>query len=532
MKLRVLGLLLGVALTATLAVILLQPGRPQNLYCRFATCPVTHDLDNVCRVVATAAGFPIQQRYEEMARRFVATWPTPRAHRLAEAVGNAPAGERYDVIVDALLAEGVQNWSCAPLTDWLSATLAVTQRHLTLDGVPVAALEAGLLRAEALDPSGMRIEPLLAALERRKEQRPLVLGFHPALPFGTLAQVLATLGAAGHAQVQLMPLDLQKPALTVSLPALGTCPTCLTTPGEMLALPQLSEGRSLMTLLGHRAEPKPDPALDAHALALTVALTLEGQVYVAGRGGVLASPGGKGPTVGGNTAALDLEALSLRLNEVRAVFPDDRDVIVGADLRARSALFHSLLEHLHQAPPNFERMFVGVPLPVWLGDATLTESLERSAGLALNTRAELSTSYPPERPKAGPRGTVQLEPKEQARLTNTRALRPAPDAPGWAERFWSDALRNPKSGAAMAKAVAAQWAPLTACYEKILQEQPQLSGQLQVQLGLAKGKVKQWSVVGSIQAPSLEACLERAMRAWRLPRVDAFVGLPLSFRPG
>lgn len=513
----VCGALLG-------SLVLVGPTRLGHLYCSLADCPISTTLDSVCDIATKAELVDPSQRARFLAKEFSSQWPTAEAVELAHTVDTSPPGEKYDAILDVL---GGESWSCPAVTRLLSAPIASSMRRVVVDGVIVANLSNGLVADADLDQDKLVIDPLYQVL-RRRPREVLKVGVHPSLPFRTIAQILYTAGLADQDEIDLKLLDLNVPAVRISLAPYGTCMDCLAEIGDAKRGTGVI-GEPILALIGHRAatpSSKQHSMLSQDALRLVAALANHGDAWVAARGGVLAPRVGpeSGATVPRGRHGPEFSELEARLRQVRQSFADQTGIVATADLDTRASQFHRLLVTLRGTDkPLFETTMVAVPVALFQPYTVISDVFRDAEGVTFSTRAQLTRGAEPvapvytnaaTRPVPAPRRTATPRAKKRTTAPSTAPL----------SRSGLAALFRPHLGS------------VSACYEEGLRDRPSLAGRVMLRLDvLEDGTTDNVRVDDqSLGSASVARCIAERAEEWQLDapaQAPVSVAYPLSFKP-
>lgn len=515
----VLGFLFG---TFAGTLILLGPTRIENLYCGAVGCPVTRNLNEVCEIAKRAEALPAERRPAFLAREFAAQWPPDDSIALAQVVGTSPPGEKYDAILDALVASNEQGWSCDAMTRLLAAPVAASMRFITVDGRIVAELDSGLVGGHDLDTGSLVITPLYETLRARGTDK-ITLGVHPSLPFKTIAQMIYTAGLADHRAVDLVVLDLNVQKVRITLAPYGTCVDCLAEVEEIRRSTD-REDAPIVAVFGRRTASRTSPRMLAEdALRLVVALGNDGDAWIAARGGVLPPRVGPqhGATVPRSRNGPEFEEVRARLEQVRQSYRDDQGVIVTADLDTRASQLHRLLQHIGGKDGPFTNLMIAIPLALFDSRAVVSEVLRDAQTIRLSTRGQLTPGaelgaapvYASTRP-----ATSAEEPKpkrtRKKRPAKKRSTKPAPKI----------------SRARIAQVFKPHLADVSRCYRNGLADSPSLAGRVVLRLDvLPSGRTDDVRAEDqSLGSRAVTRCIEDAATRWQLePLAD--VAVPVAY---
>lgn len=508
------GFLCGAAMGG---LFLVGPERLTNVYCRVAGCPSTSDMDDVCDIATRAEALPRQKRPIFMAREFKRLWPAQASVSLAQRVGLAAPGEKYDVILDQLRADGRAGWTCPALARFFFAPVGASMRYVVVDGAPIAQLDQGLVRPADTGESSLVIAPLYDVLRRRTPtNEPLEIGLHPALPYKTILQLVYTAGLAEHEDVDLRILDDNIPAVRIALSPYGVCDDCLAELPE-ISKPKTKPDNPTLAVVGRRTidGADADEMLAEDGLRLTIALARSSDVWIAARGGVL--PPRSGPedtaTVGAAPDGPNYAEAQLRLDQIRASFPHHRGVVMAADLGTRAGPFVRLMVALHgERKVLEEKTMLAVPIELLDDRGVLDDLFSSAGGVTLSTRAQLANASTPKgaEPSSSPtlasakRRRARRTPKKRRRLPLLSMFRPH--------------LQTVQS-----------------CYERGLAKEPTLAGKVVIHLRVeTDGSTASVTAEDrSLGSRDVVRCIERAAEKWQLePRDEPLtVAYPIVLRP-
>ncbi|HEY5936467.1 MAG TPA: AgmX/PglI C-terminal domain-containing protein [Kofleriaceae bacterium] len=145
-------------------------------------------------------------------RTFIASWavslvacssPTPKA-KVDPAKGSATTTSAATLTPGAELPEvALSGFDAA---DNATPSVSATLSGITVDGMPVAALQDGVVRGDELDGGalGLLITRLAVVADRLDRTKPVLLGFDRRIPYRTLIATLFTLKKSGHAKFGLL----------------------------------------------------------------------------------------------------------------------------------------------------------------------------------------------------------------------------------------------------------------------------------------------------------------------------------------
>lgn len=232
-----------------IAATMLGTERVKALRCHVTQCSATDRASRLCRLIAETEDVPIEQQPAARQRALQGTWPTAEMSEFLSQFAAAPMGGAYDVIMDALQADGQGEFFCPAFTRNFAGPVAVTPKRIIVQGRTLVRLQQGTIPAASLGLNLLEIEGLDRALGYTRDGTALQVNAPDNLPVQLLYQLAYSLGRAGVPQLNFVFQGLVQRTMQIDLPAYGTCPECL------LDLPEVGSQKKALTVIGRHDGP-------------------------------------------------------------------------------------------------------------------------------------------------------------------------------------------------------------------------------------------------------------------------------------